>query len=78
MVLYRVQPIIDYIDEQFNAYNNLETTKSARQKINDTRIHCCVYLLSPSGILNEFDVHTMKLLAKKVNLIPVPFQFPNE
>jgi len=38
----------------------------------DTRIHACLYFISPTGHgLKALDVVTMRELAKRVNVIPV-------
>ncbi len=40
--------------------------------MNDTRVHVCLYLISPVGRgLRAIDLVTMKALDSKVNLIPV-------
>ena len=66
-------PIVNYIDAQFEAYLR-EETKMPRQLhlYQDTRVHVCLYLISPSGhSLTPLDIVTMKALQSKVNIIPV-------
>uniref|UniRef100_A0A8C5Y7C9 Septin n=1 Tax=Microcebus murinus TaxID=30608 RepID=A0A8C5Y7C9_MICMU len=67
------QPIVDYIDAQFEAYLQ-EELKIKRSLFNyyDSRIHVCLYFLSPTGhSLKTLDLLTMKNLDSKVNIIPV-------
>ncbi|XP_036080132.1 septin-10 isoform X1 [Rousettus aegyptiacus] len=67
------QPIIDYIDAQFEAYLQ-EELKIKRSLFNyhDSRIHVCLYFISPTGhSLKTLDLLTMKSLDCKVNIIPV-------
>ena len=40
--------------------------------IQDTRIHCCLYFISPTGHnLRPIDVIVMKKLSEVVNVVPV-------
>ncbi|XP_051690434.2 septin-10 isoform X6 [Oryctolagus cuniculus] len=67
------QPIVDYIDAQFEAYLQ-EELKIKRSLFNyhDSRIHVCLYFISPTGhSLKTLDLLTMKNLDSKVNIIPV-------
>ncbi|XP_036612730.1 septin-10 [Trichosurus vulpecula] len=67
------QPIVDYIDAQFEAYLQ-EELKIKRSLFNyhDSRIHACLYFISPTGhSLKTLDLLTMKSLDSKVNIIPV-------
>ena len=79
-------PLVSYIDEQIRSYIFQEEQPN-RGNLVDNRIHCCVYLLEPTGpykteegsndntrkrrVLHPIDVITMKELSKKVNLLPV-------
>lgn len=50
----------------------LKIHRSSNLAIDDNRIHCCIYLISPVGHgLRAIDLVTMQALDKKVNLIPV-------
>ena len=40
--------VYDYIKEQFDAYRMDETALN-RQNIQDNRVHCCLYFISPFG-----------------------------
>ncbi|NXR46868.1 SEP10 protein, partial [Hippolais icterina] len=67
------QPIVDYIDAQFEAYLE-EELKVIRSlfSYHDTRIHVCLYFISPTGrSLKTIDLLTMRSLDSKVNIIPV-------
>ena len=40
--------------------------------IQDTRIHCCLYFINPTGhALRSIDVIVMKKLSEVVNVVPV-------
>ncbi|XP_033915969.1 septin-10 isoform X2 [Melopsittacus undulatus] len=61
------QPIVDYIDAQFEAYLQ-EEWKIKRSLFNyhDSRIHVCLYFISPTGhFLKPLDLLTMKSLDSK-------------
>ncbi|KFW82908.1 Septin-10, partial [Manacus vitellinus] len=67
------QPVVDYIDAQFEAYLQ-EELKIIRSLFSyqDTRIHVCLYFISPTGrSLKTLDLLTMRSLDSKVNIIPV-------
>uniref|UniRef100_A0A8B9C8T6 Septin n=3 Tax=Anser TaxID=8842 RepID=A0A8B9C8T6_9AVES len=67
------QPIVDYIDAQFEAYLQEELKiKRSLFSYHDTRIHACLYFISPTGhSLKTLDLLTMKSLDSKVNIIPI-------
>lgn len=48
-VLYSVQPILEYIDAQYDVYYETERTATFRRQINDTRVHMCLYFIQPTG-----------------------------
>ncbi|XP_023573144.1 septin-10 [Octodon degus] len=67
------QPIVDYINAQFEAYLQ-EELKIKRSLFNyhDSCIHVCLYFITPTGhSLKTLDLLTMKNLDSKVNIIPV-------
>lgn len=65
------QPIIEYIDRQFEAYLRDESGLN-RRHIVDNRVHCCLYFINPQGHgLKPMDVHFMKVLHTKVNIVPI-------
>uniref|UniRef100_A0A7E4V6W6 Septin-type G domain-containing protein n=1 Tax=Panagrellus redivivus TaxID=6233 RepID=A0A7E4V6W6_PANRE len=65
--------IVDYLDEQYEAYLREELKVSRRlSQYNDTRIHACLYLISATGHgLLTRDLHTLRELSKRVNVIPI-------
>uniref|UniRef100_A0AC35TK23 Septin-type G domain-containing protein n=1 Tax=Rhabditophanes sp. KR3021 TaxID=114890 RepID=A0AC35TK23_9BILA len=65
--------ITNYIDDQFEKYLKEELkVKRCMMLYNDTRIHCCLFFIYPTGHgLRPLDVETMKALSKKVNIIPI-------
>ncbi|XP_011927018.1 PREDICTED: septin-10 [Cercocebus atys] len=65
------QPIVDYIDAQFEAYLQEELKiKRSLFTYHDSRIHVCLYFISPTGhSLKTLDLLTMKNLDSKVNII---------
>ncbi|XP_010623279.1 septin-14 [Fukomys damarensis] len=66
------QPIIDYIDAQFEAYLQEELKLKRSFRYHDTRIHVCLFFISPTGhSLNSLDLLTMKNIDRKVNIIPL-------
>ncbi|XP_027033181.1 septin-5-like isoform X2 [Tachysurus fulvidraco] len=63
--------VVDYVDQQFEKYRNAEI-RVDRIRIPDSRVHCCLYFISPTGHgLKPIDVEFMKALHKKVNIVPV-------
>ncbi|CAK6971459.1 septin 4a [Scomber scombrus] len=65
------KPIEDYVDQQFEQYFRDESGLN-RRNIQDNRVHCCLYFISPYGHgLRPLDVECMKALHEKVNIVPV-------
>jgi septin 2 len=65
------QPIIKYIDDQFERFLNDESGLN-RRNISDNRAHCCFYFIAPWGHgLKPLDIECMKALQSKVNIIPI-------
>jgi septin 3/9/12 len=65
-------PIIKYIKDQHSAYLRKELTAQRERYIQDTRIHCCLYFVNPTGHnLRPVDVIVMKKLSDVVNVVPV-------
>uniref|UniRef100_A0A4W6F851 Septin n=1 Tax=Lates calcarifer TaxID=8187 RepID=A0A4W6F851_LATCA len=63
--------IEDYIDQQFEQYFRDESGLN-RRNIQDNRVHCCLYFISPFGHgLRPLDVECMKALHEKVNIVPI-------
>eukprot|EP00112_Aurelia_sp_Birch-Aquarium-sp1_P006830 Seg1746.8 transcript_id=Seg1746.8/GoldUCD/mRNA.D3Y31 product=Septin-2 protein_id=Seg1746.8/GoldUCD/D3Y31 len=65
--------ILQYIDKQFEAYLQEEMMiKRSLGAYHDTRVHICLYFISPTGhSLKSLDLVCMKKLDKKVNIIPI-------
>jgi len=65
------QPIIDYVEKQFEDYLEGET-RIERVEVPDTRVHACLYFIAPTGHgLKPLDIQFMKRIHEKVNIIPV-------
>src|SRR5699024_3393486 len=65
------KPIEQFIDKQHREYL-VEETAIRQRDIVDKRVHCCLYFIEPSGHkLRKLDLHSMKMLHTKVNIIPV-------
>jgi len=65
------EPIVEYIEEQFDHYLEGET-RVERVEGPDTRVHACLYFIAPTGHgLKPLDVEVMRRIHHKVNIIPV-------
>ncbi len=42
-------PILEYVNEQFDRYLNEEVSINRKKVIPDSRVHCCLYFIPPSG-----------------------------
>lgn len=63
--------IIQYVKDQFETYLKFETS-AKRGDERDTRVHCCLYFIPPTGHgLRPADVVFMKKLHQMVNVIPI-------
>ncbi|TRY92644.1 hypothetical protein DNTS_007697 [Danionella cerebrum] len=66
------EPISKYINEQYEKFLKEEVNIARKKRIPDTRVHCCLYFISPTGhSLRQLDVEFMKHLSRVVNIIPV-------
>lgn len=64
-------PIIDFIDDQHDAFMKQEKQPTRSNK-KDLRVHACLYFIRPTGhSLKPLDIEIMKRLSTRVNLIPV-------
>ncbi|KAJ7575297.1 septin [Mycena floridula] len=64
-------PIIEFIDDQHEAYMRQEQQPQRGEKT-DLRVHACLYFIRPTGhTLKPLDIEIMKRLGTRVNLIPV-------
>ncbi|VTJ54776.1 Hypothetical predicted protein, partial [Marmota monax] len=61
------QPVVDYIDAQFEAFLQEELRiKRSFFEYHDTRVHVCLYFISPTGhSLKSLDLLTMKSIDSK-------------
>ncbi|CAG7851971.1 Septin homolog spn2 [Serendipita indica DSM 11827] len=69
-------PIVKYIKasnlDQHSAYLRKELTAMRDKYIVDTRIHCCLFFINPTGhSLRPIDIIVMKKLSEVVNVVPV-------
>ncbi|XP_017061485.1 protein peanut [Drosophila ficusphila] len=64
-------PILEYVDSKYEEYLTAES-RVYRKTISDSRVHCCLYFIAPSGHgLLPLDIACMQSLSDKVNLVPV-------
>lgn len=64
-------PIIEFIESKYEEYLNCES-RVTRKQIKDSRVHCCLYFIQPSGHgLKPLDIEFMQRLCDKVNIVPV-------
>merc|ERR1712038_1978167 len=65
-------PILAYVESQYEAFLEAETKVNRQPNMPDTRVHACLYFIAPSGHgLKPLDIEFMKQLHDKVNIIPV-------
>ena len=63
--------VVEYVNQQFELYYKAESGVN-RKNIQDSRIHCCLYFISPYGHgLKPLDILVMKKLHNKVNIVPL-------
>lgn len=43
------EPISKYINEQYEKFLKEEVNITRKKRIPDTRVHCCLYFISPTG-----------------------------
>ncbi|XP_043940939.1 septin-9 isoform X3 [Protopterus annectens] len=66
------QPIMEFINHQYETYLQEEININRKKRIPDTRVHCCIYFIPPTGhSLRPLDVEFMRRLSKVVNIVPV-------
>ncbi|XP_026158307.1 septin 9b isoform X2 [Mastacembelus armatus] len=66
------QPIMKFINDQYEAYLQEEININRKKRIPDSRVHCCIYFIPPTGhCLRPLDVEFMARLSKVVNIVPV-------
>uniref|UniRef100_A0A4W5N950 Septin 9a n=1 Tax=Hucho hucho TaxID=62062 RepID=A0A4W5N950_9TELE len=66
------QPIMKFINAQYEQYLQEEININRKKRIPDSRVHCCIYFIPPTGhCLRPLDVEFMRRLSKVVNIVPV-------
>uniref|UniRef100_A0ABI8A2C4 Septin-type G domain-containing protein n=1 Tax=Felis catus TaxID=9685 RepID=A0ABI8A2C4_FELCA len=66
------QPIMKFINDQYERYLQEEVSIDRKKRIPDTRVHCCLYFIPATGhSLRPLDIEFMKRLSKVVNIVPV-------
>ncbi|XP_019958519.2 uncharacterized protein septin12 isoform X2 [Paralichthys olivaceus] len=66
------EPIVKYVNEQYEKYLREELHVNRKRRIPDSRVHCCIYFLPATGHrLRPIDVEFMKRLGKIVSIVPV-------
>ncbi|XP_045841244.1 septin-9 isoform X2 [Meles meles] len=66
------QPIMKFINDQYEKYLQEEVSIDRKKRIPDTRVHCCLYFIPATGhSLRPLDIEFMKRLSKVVNIVPV-------
>ncbi|KAF6127087.1 hypothetical protein HJG60_017037 [Phyllostomus discolor] len=65
-------PILGYINEQYEQYLQEEILITRQRYIPDTRVHCCIYFVPPTGhCLRPLDIEFLQRLCRTVNVVPV-------
>lgn len=65
-------PVLDYVNDQYEKYLNEEQSIKRKKHIPDTRVHCCLYFVEPTGhSLKPLDIECMRRLDKWVNIVPI-------
>uniref|UniRef100_A0A9J8BBZ7 Septin 9b n=1 Tax=Cyprinus carpio carpio TaxID=630221 RepID=A0A9J8BBZ7_CYPCA len=66
------QPIMKFINVQYEQYLQEEINIERKKRIPDSRVHCCIYFIPPTGhCLRPIDIEFMRHLSKVVNIVPV-------
>ncbi|XP_031419409.1 septin-9-like isoform X4 [Clupea harengus] len=66
------KPIMKFINDQYEQYLQEEININRKKQIPDSRVHCCIYFIPPTGhCLRPIDVEFMRHLSKVVNIVPV-------
>lgn len=64
-------PLVRYIDHNFKMYL-LQEEQPNRSQLRDNRVHICLFFIQPTSTeLCSLDIHSMKEISKRVNLIPL-------
>uniref|UniRef100_A0A8D0GIZ1 Septin 9 n=1 Tax=Sphenodon punctatus TaxID=8508 RepID=A0A8D0GIZ1_SPHPU len=66
------QPIMKFINDQYEKYLQEELNINRKKRIPDSRVHCCIYFIPATGhSLRPLDIEFMRRLSKVVNIVPV-------
>ncbi|CAB57440.1 mitotic and meiotic (sporulation) septin Spn2 [Schizosaccharomyces pombe] len=66
------EPIIKYIRDQHSSYLRRELNSHREKRLQDTRVHCCLFFIRPTGhSLRPIDIAVLKRLTEVVNVVPV-------
>ena len=66
----RFVPVEHFIESNHVAYEEGEFYRRAEQQVDDPRIHCCFYFISPHRV-TPLDIEFMRRLQSKVCLVPI-------
>lgn len=66
------EPLVKYIKEQHSQYLRKELTAQRERYIQDSRVHCVLYFISPNDKkLKQLDIQALKRLTEIANVVPV-------
>lgn len=66
------EPIVSFIETQYAKYLKEEVKVDRPRHIHDSRVHCCLYFISPTGhSLSSLDIEVLQRLDKIANVVPV-------
>ncbi|KAI9187741.1 cell division control protein [Blastocladiella emersonii ATCC 22665] len=67
-----LDPILKYIKDQYAHYLRKELTAARDRHISDTRVHCVLFFINPSGqSLKPLDIVALRQLSEICNVVPV-------
>ena len=65
-------PIVKYIKDQHSQYLRKELTAQRDRYLSDTRVHCVLFFIQPTGHgLRPIDITVLKKLTETANVVPV-------
>ncbi|XP_068236165.1 septin-9-like [Palaemon carinicauda] len=66
------EPIVSFIESQYAKYLQEEVKIDRPIHIADSRVHCCLYFIPPTGhSLSSLDIEVLQRLDKIANVVPV-------
>ncbi|ORZ36323.1 neuronal-specific septin-3 [Catenaria anguillulae PL171] len=67
-----LDPILKYIKDQYAHYLRKELTAARERHISDTRVHCVLFFINPSGqSLKPLDIVALRQLSEICNVVPI-------